>query len=76
MTPQQWVAAANMVQRRGERLQLRLVLAPAWVLSLPDGTMLSYTDGTATRNFRSSEQAMATIARFDLDPALVTITGA
>lgn len=75
MTPQQWVAAANMVQRRGEKIQLRQILAPAWILQLPDGTQLSYTDGTATRHFRSADQARATFARFGLDQSGLILLG-
>lgn len=66
MTPQQWIAAANMVQRRGERLRVVPVTVQAYELRLPDGTALSYVDHPMPRAFRSVDQAVTAVDRFDL----------
>ena len=64
LDPQQWVAALNMAQRRGEHVRIRLVRVNAWQLQLQDGTPLPYGDASGPRAFRSSEQAYTTLTSF------------
>lgn len=64
MTPQEWVAALNMAQRRGEHVNIVRVQVEAWQLQLQDGTPWPYNDASGPRAFRSAAQAYATLATF------------
>lgn len=75
LPPAQWVAAANMVVRRGQQIKIARVTVEAYTLELPDGTALAYRNDAQPRAFRSADQAQATLQTFNLTGPPITGAG-
>jgi hypothetical protein len=73
LPPHEWIAAANMAQRRGEKLVVRRVVSIAYNLELPDGTAIAYRTLAMPRNYRDIDQAMTAIDTYSLDPKSVVL---
>lgn len=76
LPPQQWIAAANMVQRRGEMLRVEVAQGTVVYLALPDGTRLSYVNALEARAFRNVEQAHTALRSYALAiPQIIHVMG-